>query len=444
MTSTELPSISRRLPPLPGLLDDMLGQALRARRRRVMMANNASLNLMALRVPDEALDQLVQGAAIYGQQAVAAADDLIGSLDGAAKDAAVFVRVALAVQLRDATLAQLAVRYLSDFPQAVRDACWFYPVTSGVLTDDNSHIVQLFNSADGAGQLRQFAVEMAGLRDVKSLHAQIADLLDDTSLSASAHIALTRMGAATDATQRFARDSLAAGEPTHCATAMTLIGEDPSIADDAFLQLALPLDPAYVEQAWAIAIARDARAMANHAALRADLASPLRARIVALTGFVDGVIEACAIMAQADGPISAFEADILQLTLGEVPVEARCAPNDKRAKSVAMRAALLRACRRAHLTLSNDADVCEWDIQEILATPTQAASMRLRNGAPLVTPVPVWDSGLMEVSHGLRKWLYIERAALAQHALPLSPFDVTRRQQSAMMVAAFSDEMSAI
>jgi hypothetical protein len=55
--------------------------------------------------------------------------------------------------------------------------------------------------------------------------------------------------------------------------------------------------------------------------------------------------------------------------------------------------------------------------------------------------LPELGQAIFRVTHGLRQWLYIERALMGQHALALSAYDVSRRQELAMMIAEVADEL---
>lgn len=445
MTSTELPRISRRLPPLDGLLDNILDEAIRARRRRVTVADNPAMNLTALRVTDSTLDRLVRSAAMYGHDAAQQLEARIGSLRGDAQEAAVFLRIALAVQAQEASLTELVARHHDACPRAVRDACWFYPVPNGPLSDKAGHLLKLFEAGSDNAPLRLLAIELAGLRGEARLRGQLLALLDDAEYAASAHLALARMGEASDATRRYAAQCMATGVPEQIGMAMELMACDPRIADEGLLRQALApgVDPDLADAAWAVAACRDVRIALDHASVRADLPAAAQARIAAIGGYPADIIAACAAIAAADGPVTRTQADLLELTLGGVPAEARCEPNDKVDKSQALRALLLRAFRHAHIGVRNDANRAPWEPEAILSNPAQAAGIRLREGQALRAGVPPLGRALPEVSHALRRWLYIERACLAGVAFPLSPFGVSRRQDAAMMAADFVDAMQA-
>lgn len=440
MTSTDVPRISRRLPPLPGLLDDTLDQAIRARQRRIFIADNPNLSLGAMRVSDKSIDQAIVSASLYGQDAARQLDARIAASTGAAQEAAVFLRLALATHAHDPAMTQLAAEYAAQHPRAVRDALWFYPVPSGPFTDSADHVVALFDASADSPSLRQLALELAGRRDVKALRDQIAPLLDDPQQGAMAHLTLSCMGYANDATRRFVNVSLASGNQALRDAALAIAAVDPRLAEDAALKQVIQVDPE-ADAAWAILACRHPHRAHEHARQRDDLPESRRMRIAALTGHLDGIIRVCAEVTDKDGPVSPAQADVLQLALGDVPMEARCEPSDREQKSAALRALLLRVCRHSHIPLQNDADRCPWSAEAILAKPEQASSIRLRGGEPWRSGVPAFGQAVIEVTHGMRQWLYIERAVLGQHALPLSALDVARRQELALMVAELADEL---
>jgi hypothetical protein len=69
------------------------------------------------------------------------------------------------------------------------------------------------------------------------------------------------------------------------------------------------------------------------------------------------------------------------------------------------------------------------------------AQVRVRAGLRITQDVPALGAATYRVTHGLRQWLYVERAVYGKHAFALSAHDVSRRQELALMVADFVDEM---
>ena len=111
----------------------------------------------------------------------------------------------------------------------------------------------LFHQSGDAHPVRLLALELAGRRNVEAPRPQIEDLLTDSTQASMAHF------------------SLACRQP---------------------------------------------RRLYDYAQQCSDLPAALQLRVAALTGYLDGIIAACADMADSDGPISPMQADLLLLTLG--------------------------------------------------------------------------------------------------------------------------------
>lgn len=426
----------------------MIDQAIRARQRRILIADNPSQKLSALRVCDSALDQAVISLSLYGADAGLQLEARIASSTGAAREAAVFLRVALVVHTRDSALMDLTREYLADYPRTIRDAYWFYPVPIGPFDDHTEHIVSLFDKSKETPALQVLALELIGRRDVKKLRQQVRLLPEDSILAPQVHLAMARLGDADQLTRQFVNASLLPDQQTpnkiYAHAAMEIAAIDPRLLDKTVLGQILGAEYGEsIDTAWAIAACWDPQSLYHYAKTREDLPSTLMLRIVAVTGYIAGIIAACADMANSTGTITAQQADVLVLALGQVPPEARCEPNDQEQKSKALRSLLLRVCRAAHIPLNNDADRCPWDANAILAQPDQSDNVRLRAGAVLRDTVPQFGSAVFEITHPLRQWLFIERASTAGITLSLSVVDVARRQELALMVAEFADELNA-
>jgi len=233
LTSTELRPINQRLPPLAGLLDDTLDQAIRALQRRLLIADHPGLNLAALKVTDNAIDQALKSAGLYGKDAALQLDARIAQSKGATQEAAVFLRMALAVQTQEPTLFELTTDYHAKFSLAVRDAYWFYPAPFGPFDDSSAHIVSLFEKSAADPGLRLLALELAGRRDVKSLKPHVEASQDDPRQMPAAHYALACMGLAGELTKRYVKAALASNEPLLIPPTMATVAADPRLADDA-------------------------------------------------------------------------------------------------------------------------------------------------------------------------------------------------------------------
>jgi hypothetical protein len=155
----------------------------------------------------------------------------------------------------------------------------------------------------------------------------------------------------------------------------------------------------------------------------------------------------CAELASQPDGLSAAQADVLTLALGQVPAELRLRPGNPGTRSRALRALVLRVCRQCHLSVRPDAEQADssepaeprpWTSKHLLAEPAAASTLRLRQGRRLAEGVPPLGPWVRDVTHSLRQWLYLERAATSGRALALSAWDVTRRQDLALAVAALA------
>jgi len=439
LTLTDGISSFKQLPPLVGLLDDTLEQAIRARQRRVFVIDHPGQRLAALRVMDGAIDQAVVAASIYGQDAIQWLEHKISQALGDERDAAVFLRLALAVQLQEQNIAELIARYAPEYARPVYEALRFSPVTNNIFTDRTDHLTALFEWAKHDTTLMPLALRLVGERDIKAFHSEIEPFLHHPELAPWAHYAWACIGQAGALTRQFVEEALASDTPDRIEGALRICAVAPALPSDKALEHGLSAPEAVAGTAWAILACRYPRRVYDYAMSLGDLAMAVKYRLVALTGFMDGMVAVCAALAARDGSITPAEADVLALALGAIPMEARCEPNDREAKSKALRALVLKVCRQSHITIKNDADICEWGVDHILADPTQIASVRIRRGFRMTQTVPKLDQAVLDVTHGLRQWLYIERAVYGGHVFALSAEDVSRRQETAMMVAEFYD-----
>jgi hypothetical protein len=441
LISTDSGLAQHRLAPIPGLLEELLDQGVRARQRRNFTADHPAQNLAALRVPDAAIDRVLQATAIYGMEAVPLLNQRIAEASGNARDAAVFLRIAFAVQTGEADMVEQVAQYHNDHPRAVHEALRFFPVPQNKLADDHSHIISLFEYSQDHEALAALAIRLAGERDVKALRSAIEPLFENPNLATEVHFALACMGTASQAEIAFVQQCLQSDDPARITEGLRVCAVDTRLADGQDLKHAIDILAHQADIAWAILACRYPRQTFVYAMSDDELDTAVKIRLAALTGYVDGVVALCIELAQREGCVTPAEADVLELALGGIPMEVRCEPNDQAAKSHALRQLLIQVCQRAHIAVHNDADRCPWQSELILADPEQAASVRLRNGQRMPQGLPPLGHAAFQVTHGLRQWLFIERALLGQHALALSAFDVSRRQELAMMIAGVADEL---
>ncbi|MEN9865080.1 MAG: hypothetical protein RL748_670, partial [Pseudomonadota bacterium] len=78
-----------------------------------------------------------------------------------------------------------------------------------------------------------------------------------------------------------------------------------------------------------------------------------------------------------------------------------------------------------------------------LPADAAATTARLRTGSLFpqnaTQSPPLLGAAVLDYSHAMRQWAYIERAELTGLPLALSALDVFRRQQLALMIAATVD-----
>jgi hypothetical protein len=435
--------VNRRLAPISGLLDSLLDQGIRARQRRNFTADHPGQNLAALRVVDASIDRSLLAASIYGIEAIPLLDQRVSQSQGNEQDAAIFLRIAFAVQTREPGLLYLVEEHHVDHPRAVHEAMRFYPVPTNKLGDDTSHIVSLFKRSRHCKALLSLAICLVGERDVKALRDEIESLAEDPDLATDVHYALACMGFAEQTSAQFAMDRLNDDDPLQIAAGLRICAVDPKLSNSHALKHALDIAPNQADAAWAILACHFPRQTFDYALSNDTLDVALKMRLAALTGYADGAAALCLSLAEREGCITPAEADLLQLVLGEVPIAVRSEPNDQTKKSNALRALLLHVFQRAHIAVNNDADSCSWKLDLILADREQAASVRIRDGKRMTAQLPPLDHQVSKVTHGLRQWLYIERAILGHHPLALSAYDVSRRQETAMMIAEVVDELRA-
>jgi hypothetical protein len=430
-----------RFTPIPGLLEELIDQGLGARQRGNFTVNHPAQNLAALRVPDSAIDRAVQGATLYGTEAIPLLDQRIAEESGGIQDAAIFMRIAFAVQTGEEALADLVIQYWADHPRAVHEALRFFPIPQNRLEDDHSHIITLFEQTQQDKALSSLVIRLAGERDVKALREAIEPLTEDPDLAADAHYALSCMGVATQAQASYVQQCLQSDDPSRISEGLRICEVDTRLADTHDLKNAIDVMAHEADVAWAILACHYPRQTFIYAMGEDEQNPALNVRLAALAGYPDWVVALCAELAEREGCITPAEADVLNLVLGKVPVEVRAEPNERAAKSHALRQLLLQVFQQAHIAVHNDADRCPWQVELILADLEQAASVRLRNGKRMTNTLPALGRAVLQVTHPLRQWLYIERALLGQHALALSAYDVSRRQELALMIVEVADEL---
>lgn len=442
MTSIEPALNTRRLPPISGMLDELVDQAVRARRRRVMAADQPGQTLAALQVSDDTLDRCVTALRIYGDDAAHALNDRLQHGSESEREAAAFVRLALAVQRSEPQLATLAAELTASHPRAVHEALWFFPCPGTPLAERNDHIDGLLAAAVQGLLPMELALRLTGQRDAGRLRAQVLEYREGAQAPFAAY-ALAALGVDDDALRGFVDEHLHGTDATLCAAALEAVAVHPALAATEALLSCVAHHPCHVtDPAWAALCSRDPRLACEVATQDKTLPPELTARLLALRGDLCSLVDLAAVLLERNAPALPHEADTLLLILGELPAELMSTDASADQRSKALRQLLLRVCRHAHVGVRNDADLAPWSPEALFDEPTQVKALRLRFGQRL-SAMPALPPLLMRLTHGLRQWLYVERAWLMRRRLSLSAWDVARRQVLALSVAETMDELPA-
>lgn len=443
MTSIDSPLAEFRLPPRANTLEPSLDLAVRARRRRVLTADHPGFTLRALAVADDAIDRVVVASAMEAPRAIAWLQSRIDQSNGDELDALVFVLCAVAVQSADGSASQFFERYASRHARAICDAYRFFPVPATPFSDSDEHIRELFSRPQASEDLNRLMIDLAGMRAVRSLKGKVEAFLDNPAFARNAHLALARMDCADTATQLFVQHGLQSASAVDRDVALQVAAANPRLANPNALAELVENHPNQAEAAWAILSVLAPRRTFDFAMTNDELETSIKLRIAAQTGFIDAIISLCAELAERPDSITPAEADVLLLVLGEVPAEVRADGVAQETKSRVLRELLLRACRHAHITVQNDADLAPWRLEEIVTDAEQARQIQVRHAARFSDDAPRIGPEILDVTHGLRQALYLETATRSGITLPLLTDDISRRQQFALSLAELDCELRA-
>ncbi|MFE8647255.1 hypothetical protein ACFX58_19410 [Sphingomonas sp. NCPPB 2930] len=430
------------LPPLPGLLDESLETALRARQRRVWVAANDRFDLRALTAAEEPVERAIVASRLYGAQARDALDTFLQSCEAQDDSGWRFLRLAHSLQVGSHDASLLAEQYIATDWMAVRDAYWHFPVQENIFDRSAAPLTPLFDSTDPAVQA--LAVELAGRLGDKAAEARLIDKVGAGHQVAGSLLALARMGRVhprhAPLVQLHLQSPLQHVRSWAIEVAVTLGRGDWLKPWDRLVDLDdAPQDAPML--AWGAWAALDSRAAADAALHATGLPLGLRMRVIALTGHPDALVVAMGWIAEDADPVQPAAADVLHLALGHMPPEAKARPQDAGRKSDALRTRLLDVLRRAHVPIRNDADRAPWTVDAILQTSDQTRAVRIRAGHRLVSGRQTFPECLPDLTHPLREWIFRERALVSGQPVSLSAWDAARRQNLAMALAAAAAEV---
>lgn len=426
------------------LMTELIDESIRARRRRLTLTRTHDYTLNALRAVDAQLDRNVQALASLGMETLDACDAKIRASSGQTDEetAGVHLLCAVAVQMppgkdRDTALHGIVQQLCPQFPDAVRDALWFFPATPHMFVVRHDHVRLLLGSPDE--QVRQLAAEIAGLRGARDSADLIARQLialapGGGEARRTYELAFVRMGLGLPQPDTHARSigQLLAGEASdqqHGLSLLLAAGQAHLFSARQYLKLAEQAFGPLAHFAWSLATLRDPL-LAVSASAEHSLPAPLQQRILAFAGALPGLIDVVDELTARPAPITSTQADMLLTVLGELPASVLARPIDSQAREAELRAIFLQAMRQSHVNVHNDADIAPWQSARLLTQDALAKHARVRYGQRCADK-PVLPTELVShMSPYMRQLLYWEQSACAQQpfGFDLSPYANARLQ----------------
>jgi hypothetical protein len=433
------------MPSREKLIDELLDETVRARRRRLNVTRALDVRLLGLKTVDSKIDRNIRALAVFGSDALdAAVQKLAGLTHAPAVDALVHVMAACAVQAASTANHQGLVERLFDaygskHRSALRDAWWFYPMSRRAFDLHLQRIASMLQSSQADHQL--MAIELAGRLGMNSCSQRISELLantPDSILHRSGELALCRMGTAPDTLPKRVQ-SLLRGSAVDVLHGLRLIAcsgllEGASI--DQLLSWAQSPEPALSRLAWCLATICNPAAAHDAAINNTTMEPDLRIRVLAMAGFPSGLISVVRSVTDQLTPATPAQLDALSTLLGDVPMEVNAKPMDPAKREEALRTAVLKAFRATHIPVRNEAKECEWSAQAMLAEPQGSPGLhnrRLRYGVavrPKESGGVALETSVLQMGSLMRQALYIEQSVQAGHPVGagLSAYAPSRHQ----------------
>lgn len=432
------------MPTASQLIQDLLAQTVRARQRRLFMTAADRTTLQALCSVDDMIDRNIRALSVFGTEAVDAAfRGFKATQQPAEQNAFVHVLCAIVVQMPDGPkrarmLHNCVTMYLAKHRVAVRDAFWFFPTGHSLFDARDSHLRLALESDDPV--FYWLGVELVG----RTGNAALAKLLPGRhpvhvaakTMERSTQMALASAGVGLPLTQQAIQRLLAGDDraQTHALRLIAVTGQVGVLPLRQVLALTASAHPVVQRLAWTLASLTMPRETQQHALAQTALPAAIRTRVLALTGYADGLIESIAAVVSSTSPIEGPDKDLMLLCLGQVPMEATTSTIDAPAREKALRELMLQVLRDSHIGVTNEADQGPWTAQHMLADEDKVAQVRIRGGQRKPAQGRLAPS-LMGMTAVMRQALYIEHAVHYQSALALSAYDTARRQRAALGVS---------
>jgi hypothetical protein len=422
--------------PLPGLAEQQLGSAIRAYARRA--GNLASgLSLRGLKAVDQRLEALMQAARYYGPAMLQDLSDLAPKLVRQEEVGLAFVHVALS-QMHEASWTdqkRILSRYWVSHPVAVRDALWFF--------GDVNTCLALLHDTDLS--FARLGVELAGRMGLPSLLPQVYEAANRGIHGDECLLACTRIGQLPEKAEGHIKEVLQG----HDLARQMVILEVLAVAGKNLLQSELRL---YIDRltapdgpteeshpgAWAcvtdtamaIWAAREPQQALNAVIKGLRVPNNTALRVVAVAGHIDGLLPVLAHFDGLERALNSAEQDVVRLVFGQVPGELSNTLGDQAARRLAMRELACRVFAANGCTGLTPEHVTQWNDAPVKERLWALAPIRLRHGQPLTNQHLLDDC--FDLSHTLRRWLYVAHAHQTGHGFVLSHEDLAMRQMEAV------------
>lgn len=421
---------------MPGLAERQLAAAIRAYARR--RGNLASgLSLRGLKAVDQKLDALVRASRYYGPAMLQDLQRLAPKLVRQEEPGLAFVHVAMS-QMHSASWADqkhALSQYWASHPVAVRDALWFF---SGAET-----CLALLNDADFA--FARLGVELAGRMGLPQLLPQVHGAANRGVHVDECLLACTRMGHLPEKASGHIGDVLQG----HDLARQMLILEVLAVAGQNILQQELrayidrltasdgPTEESHpgaweavVDTAMSIWVTRAPQQALDAVIKGLRIPNDTALRVVAVSGQIEGLLPVLAHIDGLDRALNSAEQDLVRLVFGTVPGELSNTLGDQATRRVAMRQLACTAFEANGCAGLKPEHVAQWTDPQLKERLWPLAAIRLRHGQPLKNQHLL--DACFDLSHALRKWLYVAHAHQTGQAFVLSHEDLAMRQMQSV------------
>ncbi|WP_284406842.1 hypothetical protein, partial [Acidovorax sp. SUPP3434] len=434
-------------PPLPGMLTQQMGIAVRAYGRRSGMLRGGH-TLRALKAVDQRLDALIAVGRYYGTACLDAAAILDGKAQPEEIAGAAFVRVALAEQHQTdvATRLDLIARLHAAQPVCVRDALWFY-----AAPDTCGHLL-----ASDDAQLLACGVELAGRLALPEHNAAVHAAAVRGADPDACLLACARMGQVPPRAEEQWKAVLQGQDLARQITTLQALGVmgghrlqpelrhyiDRITAADGPTEQSHPVGwAAAADAALALWAAREPEAALGAVLQGLRVPNDTALRVVALAGRIEGLLPVLDFIERQERPVEPGERDVLRLVFGHVPGELVNSQGTSDERQRALRALACKVFAANGCTGLEPDQITHWTDPALKDRLWALDAIRIRSGQPITQTHRLTQA--FDVGHALRSWLYVEHAAVTHRPFPLSHEDLAARQMAAVETVQLMDSLQA-